>query len=143
MADNVPAAVIREMRRLHEELDEELSRFSLTCRRCGSCCHFGSSGLFLYLSTMEAVVFFEDRHLPAKDASGEICPYLTAEGCSNRRNRSIGCRTYFCQPKFRVRLEKLHEEYLARVKKLSDRFHVPWDYSPLNVWMEKQRLSGR
>lgn len=133
----VPEAAILEMRRLYEDLDAEVARVEVApCRRCGACCHFGSSGLYLYLSTLEAAVMFHgwDR---GKGGDGEICPYLSQDGCSNRQNRSVGCRTYFCGVPGRVSLQGVHEKYLKRAREIAEGYGLDGEYAPLMVWLER------
>ncbi len=137
---DVPAAAIEEMRALYRELDEEVARVDASCKRCGECCHFGSSGLMLYMGPIEGAIFFDGVSL-SDTLDSETCPHLADRNCTNRQARSIGCRTYLCNDADKTALQGLYEEYLSKAKRICERFGINRKYVSLSEWIE--RLGGR
>ena len=72
-----------------------------------------------------------------------LCPFLIDSLCTNRAERSIGCRTHFCDPSLRDRLQALHETYLHLSANLCLRLHLPWQYQSLTRWMDLVSPSNR
>ncbi len=130
---SIPPEALDLMRQLYQRLDRELENFNVSCRRCGRCCDFPTSGLQLYLSPLEAALFFEQ---PTPEiSSSKTCPYFINSSCTNRFGRSIGCRTYFCDNAVRDPLQDLHEKYLALAGQLCERFGIPRRYQSLPRWI--------
>ena len=135
---DVPDAALDELRALYRSLDEEVASLKPTCRRCGLCCDFQRSGLVLYMGPIEAALFFHHtRSLVSPE--NVVCHFFVNGLCTNRLGRSIGCRTWFCDPALRQPLQDLHEKYLAFTHDLGRRFFIPWGYRPLAGWTERLR----
>ena len=133
---DIPAAAIEELREIYRELDEEVARVDSSCKRCGDCCHFGSSGVMLYMGPIESAIFFDGVLLDYADG-GETCPHLVGKKCTNRRVRSIGCRTYFCASADTETLRGLHEKNLSRAKRICERFGIDWNYLSICEWVSR------
>lgn len=133
---DIPAAAIEELLELYRELDEEVARVDSSCKRCGECCHFGSSGVMLYMGPIESAIFFDGASLDHVDG-GEICPHLVGEKCTERQVRSVGCRTYFCTSADTEALRELHEKYLGRAKRICERFGIDWEYLSICEWVSR------
>jgi len=133
---DVSADARAELLTLYRELDDEVAKLTTSCKQCGRCCHFVESGLHLFMGPVEASVFFE-APLPGQLTDEGACPYLVEDVCTNRSGRSIGCRTYFCEPLSVEALSRVHERYLNRTKEMADRLGVSWRYVSLSEWMEE------
>lgn len=132
--NELPIAALNAMRELYRRLDDEVAAVGVTCKGCGRCCRFESSGLRLYLGPVEMALFSEG--LPANAGNvRKACPWLVEDRCSNRANRTIGCRTYFCGDEETDRLQDLHEAYLKESKRICERFDIAWEYAPLEAWV--------
>ena len=132
---DIPAGVMNELLALYRELDDEVAQLGPSCKQCGRCCHFAESGLRLFMGPLEASVFFE-QPLPGGLTDKTTCPYLVEGVCANRSGRSIGCRTYFCDPLVGETLGRIHERYLNRTKDSATRIRMSWRYVSLSEWME-------
>ncbi len=134
---DLPAGSRDELLALYRKLDEEVAQLATSCKLCGRCCHFAESGLRLFMGPIEAAVFFEEP-LPSEVTDETTCPYLVDGGCANRSGRSIGCRTYFCDPLADEVLRRIHERYLTRTKASAGRFGMSWRYVSLGQWIERR-----
>jgi Fe-S-cluster containining protein len=117
---------------LYADLEAEIGRFGPRCDLSGRCCRFAEYGHTLFLSRLEAE-HLETKDRPAvREADRGECPYQVRNLCSAREVRPLGCRVYFCDPAFRNTMEELSEQYIRRLKQLSERHGVEWDYAPLH-----------
>ncbi len=133
---DVPAAALDELRETYRELDEEVARVDASCKRCGGCCHFGSSGVMLYMGPLEGAIFFDGVSLDDVDGP-ETCPHLVGKNCMDRQVRTIGCRTYFCASADTETLRRLHEKYLNKAKGICERFGIDWEYLSICEWLNR------
>jgi len=62
----------------------------------------------------------------------EPCPFLAENGaCGLRGHRPLGCRVFFCDPAFQAEaMPRLHEKFLARLRRLHEVHGLPWRYAP-------------
>jgi hypothetical protein len=134
-----------ELRDLYDQLDAEVGRLGPVCQLSGRCCRFREYGHTLFVSAVE--VEFLLRGAPAPTGpldGGETCPWQDARGhCSAREARPLGCRVYYCDPAYSPAAPELSERFISRLKGLSDRHGLRWDYAPLHRHLREQRDRGR
>jgi len=135
--------LVRELRRLYRELDEETARRGWRCRACGECCHFARHGHELFCSQVEAEYLAAGDEL-ADETGDEVCMFLENSRCTRHERRTLGCRTYFCDAARAQEMSALAEFYLARLKSLHDRWGRPWRYERLSAQLARRKaLSGK
>lgn len=130
---------------LYAALDEAVAERAPVCRLSGRCCRFAEYGHTLFVSAAEAALLVADAPAPARALDdGESCPWQDAAGrCTARNARPLGCRVYFCDPAFEPHAPELSEEYIGHLKRLTEKFDLPWDYVPLHQHLQRARDEGQ
>jgi Fe-S-cluster containining protein len=113
---------------LLEELDLEVADMGARCWLSGDCCDFGAAGHRLYTSDIEARRFVRGVDVSDWDPNSGACPAWKDRRCTAREHRPLACRTYFCDPRFRDRVQELTERYVTRLKWLHEKHRMAWDY---------------
>lgn len=137
-------AAFAALQAVYDELDEELPRYRFTCSASGRCCDFDAYGHRLYLTTLEAEMFF--RNGPADRANDDPrhCPAWGPDRlCNAREHRMLGCRTYYCPPYPAGVPEELHERYFRRIKALHVVHGIPYAYRDVVDWAAERRPASR
>jgi hypothetical protein len=129
---------------LYADLDRAVAELAPICRVSGRCCRFEEYGHTLFLSAAEAAVLIADAPPPARAFDlGATCPWQDGLGrCTAREARPIGCRVYFCDPRFDEQAPILTERFLARLKELAAQRGWAWDYAPLHRHLAPAYESG-
>jgi hypothetical protein len=124
----------RELEELYAELDAAVAERAPVCRISGRCCRFREYGHTLFLSAPELEYLLDRAPAPSRPLDdGETCPWQDAAGrCTAREARPLGCRVYFCDPAFEEAAPMLSEQFLARLKRLVERYGRDWAYAPLH-----------
>ncbi|MFM8930464.1 MAG: hypothetical protein ACKOS8_01130 [Gemmataceae bacterium] len=141
-ANETHAAVIAELRALYAWADAEVATHSPRCEASGKCCRFKEYGHRLYLCQVEARYLLENAPafpVPADEAG---CPFQVEGLCTRRDNRPLGCRVYFCDPSFSGAMEVIMEEGVRRLKEITDRHHLGWDYASLHAFLNDLARAG-
>jgi hypothetical protein len=127
-----------ELRALYAELDAEVAALGPVCQLSGRCCRFKEYGHTLFVSTLEARLLLESAPEPCRPLDlGDTCPWQDARGhCTARDCRPLGCRVYYCDPSYEQFAYGLSETYVGRLKKLTDKHGLPWNYAPLHRHLE-------
>lgn len=120
---------------LYQDLDAEIQAASPRCDASGRCCRFTEYGHTLFLSELEAELLLEPGIPPGKSVDRHTCPYQRNNLCMARDRRPLGCRVYFCDPRFADRQVELSEAYLGRLKRMHDEWGRPWRYRPLHDFL--------
>lgn len=117
----------RALEAIYEELNSEVAALGVTCWVRGVCCDFERADHRLYASSLELAYVLEahDGPLPF---SGRLCPFWKEGQCTERERRPLGCRTYFCDERYRDRLEALYEKYYSRLKATAEKEGFDWSY---------------
>jgi hypothetical protein len=135
----------RDLRELYAELDREIASLGPACALSGRCCRFLEYGHTLFVSTAE-VEFLLD-HAPAPSGpldEGATCPWQDSRGhCTARLARPLGCRIYHCDPAFEEELHRLSERFIDRLKRLSTKHNIAWNYAPLHRQLHDERWRDR
>lgn len=144
-ATRVDISTIRErLQALYQDLDVEINQDGPRCQLSGRCCRFEEYGHTLFLSAPEAAVLLADAPPTVRPLDeGATCPWQDDRGhCQAREARPLGCRVYFCDPEYESRGEDLSENYLLRLKKLTEAEGWPWAYAPLHHYLRAAREVG-
>lgn len=133
------------LRAVYAELDDEIARRGPVCALSGRCCRFAEYGHTLFISAIEAAVLLSEGPTPNSPLDeGASCPWQDGSGrCTARTARPLGCRVYFCDPAYEPHAFDLSERFIARLKELTDRFSLPWDYAPMHQHLHQAVAEGR
>jgi Fe-S-cluster containining protein len=115
---------------LYAELDAELVGLQQECKACGKCCDFSTHENVLYASRLEREVL-SLAGAPGADAHEHVCPYLSEGKCAARAQRTLGCRTHFCDAQAEREGQDLYEKYRKRIAEISREHNIEWDYRPV------------
>ena len=121
---------------IYDDLAAEIARAAPVCELSGRCCRFKEYGHTLFISRPEAELLLE-QGLPENavvDESG--CPFQVNGLCTARERRPLGCRVYYCDPKYSGTGEALSEAFISRLKQLHEETGTPWEYRPLHRFLE-------
>jgi hypothetical protein len=134
-----------ELRALYGQVDEELSRLAPVCELSGRCCRFAEYGHTLFVSTAEVRLLLDGGPKPLRPLDrGATCPWQDSLGrCTARAVRPLGCRVYYCDPTFPAAAAVLSERYIARLKRLTEKHGLPWNYAPLHRHLHEEYSRGR
>jgi Fe-S-cluster containining protein len=134
--------VVAELQALYAWADAEVAAHSPRCEASGKCCRFKEYGHRLYLCQVEARHLLENAPpypMPANEAG---CPFQVDSLCTRRETRPLGCRVYFCDPSFSGAMEAIMEEGIRRLKEITDRHQLGWDYASLHAFLNDPARSG-
>lgn len=124
-----PPALRAELEAVYDAVDRELEATGVVCRARGICCDFDRSPHVLYASSIETA-HVRELHPDPFPGDSNLCPFWVGGLCGLRERRPLGCRTYYCDERFRDTLEAIHEKYHGRIRAIADRHGVPWSYRP-------------
>jgi hypothetical protein len=130
---------------LYAELDAEVQRLGPVCALSGRCCRFAEYGHTLFLSGPEAALLLDEAPPPCRELdSGASCPWQDAAGrCTARASRPLGCRIFYCDPRYQDNAARLSEAFIGRLKRLVDDHDLAWNYAPLHHHLHQARSEGR
>jgi Fe-S-cluster containining protein len=120
---------------VYAEVDAAVAAASPRCDASGRCCRFTEYGHTLFLSQFEADILLETAPAYAKPVTRDACPFQVNTLCTARQERPLGCRIYFCDPKYEGVGERITEDALAKLKALADAHGTGWRYAPLHVFL--------
>jgi hypothetical protein len=123
---------------LYREVDEAVARAGPVCVASGRCCRFKEFGHVLYLSGLEAEVLLAGAPPYERPVAESFCPFQKDNLCTAREPRPLGCRIYFCDPVYQETGNALMEESLRRLKELTTRAGVQWEYAPLHAFLNEE-----
>lgn len=117
---------------LYRDLDAVLAREKPRCEASGRCCRFEASGLTLFATRLEVDLWARGwdpaRHPWRGDSH---CPFFVGGRCENRDGRPLGCRIYFCDPRWTgPRQETRSAEFHARLRRLHEATGAAYAYGP-------------
>jgi Fe-S-cluster containining protein len=122
---------------IYGDLAVDIAAAGPICDLSGRCCRFKEFGHTLFVSRTEAELLLEDG-LPENaviDESG--CPFQIGNLCTARERRPLGCRVFYCDPRYAGQGEALSERYVARLKRLHDETGSAWEYRPLHHFLRE------
>ncbi len=140
-----PAPFRAELQALYAALETEVREAGPTCELSGRCCRFAEYGHTLFLSAAEFAVLRTDAPEAVRPVDdGATCPWQDNRGrCTARTARPLGCRVYYCEPSYQDRGQELCEQYLARLRDLTNRHGLPWNYAPLHHHLHRAVAAGQ
>jgi hypothetical protein len=125
----MPPALRAALESAYRELDGEILALGVGCWERGDCCEFERCDHRLFASSVE-IAYVAQKHAPPLPARGVLCPFWSAGKCTERERRPLGCRTYFCDRRYREQLQALYEKYHRRLQELAVEHGSPWSYQP-------------
>jgi hypothetical protein len=130
-------SVSRQLPVLYEELSRDIAAAAPVCEVSGRCCRFKEYGHTLFLSRPEAELLLSQGLPPDATFDEACCPFQIGGLCTARDRRPLGCRIYFCDPKYASTGPELSERYIDRLKKLHEAAGTTWDYRPLHDFLRE------
>ena len=132
---------------LYDEVEAEIHACAPICEISGRCCRFREYGHDLFVSILERDHWLRSGE-PAVAANdwrpGENCPWQSPTGlCTARKGRPLGCRVYFCDPKFAEAMPEITERAITRLKRITLQAGLPWDYRPAHRHLAETEKSWR
>lgn len=119
-----------ELVKIYQDLEREIGKINPECKMCGMCCDFGKYKHVLYTSSIETDFLEKFVDVPDFNVTDNVCPFLKDNKCSISEYRTLGCRIFYCDYKYKDTPYGLYERYLRRIKELSDKFNIEWEYRP-------------
>ena len=140
-----PALVRAPLRVIYAELDREIAEHQPSCVLSGRCCKFAEYGHTLFVSAPEFALLLADAPPPSRAIDdGLTCPWQDLQGrCTAREARPLGCRVYYCDPKYEPHSGAITERHLAKIRGLCDALALPWAYAPLHNHLQASVGPGR
>lgn len=123
----IPPSLRQELEEIYSEVERAIGSLGVACWGHGDCCNFERCDHRLYASSLEIAYVIDQHPLPFAPGSC-LCPFWKEGRCTERERRPLGCRTYFCDTRYRVALEDLHERCYRRLRDASVRAGFPWSY---------------
>ena len=120
---------------IYEALGVEVAAAGPVCDLSGRCCRFKEYGHRLYISRPEADLLLEQGLPPGASIDEAGCPFQQGNLCTARERRPLGCRVYYCDPKYAGRGEELSERFITQLKQLHAETETPWEYGPLHAFL--------
>lgn len=122
---------------LYEEVGAKVAAASPVCELSGRCCRFKEYGHTLFISRPEAELLLE-QGLPANaEISDAGCPFQISGLCTAREKRPLGCRIYYCDPKYAGIGEEISEQSIRSLKGLHENTDTSWEYRPLHHFLQE------
>jgi hypothetical protein len=133
-----------ELSAVYEQLDSEVARRGPVCQMSGRCCRFQEYGHTLFVSTVEVRYLLGAAPPPQGPLDhGATCPWQDSRGhCTAREARPLGCRVYYCDPSYQEDAHGLSEQFVLRLKDLTTKHGLPWNYAPLHRHLHEERRNG-
>ena len=126
---------------LYDDVASEIANAAPVCDLSGRCCRFREYGHTLFISRTEAELLLE-QGLPANSTVSEDgCPFQIQGLCTAREKRPLGCRIYYCDPKYVGVGERISEEAIGKLKSLHESTATPWEYRPLHHFLREHDQS--
>jgi len=128
-----------DIREIYKKLEAELASINPGCNACGTCCHFDDFDHVLYSSTIETDYIRENVQVPSFDPGKNVCPFLIDNQCTIREHRTLGCRVFFCNPRYKETLEEIYEKYYTMIKDSAIENKVEWRYAPMMTLLKEKQ----
>jgi hypothetical protein len=131
--------VRRKVLEVYAEADAAVAAAGPRCDASGRCCRFTEYGHTLFISHFEAEILLDDAPPFAQPVSRDGCPFQIGGLCTARETRPLGCRIYFCDPAYEVRMSEITEACVAKLKAIADEYGTGWEYGPLHHFLNAAR----
>jgi len=117
----------QELEEIYRRVDARIAQTGVECWLKSKCCDFEKNEHRLYATSAE-IAYTRERHPDPFAADSVLCPFWKDGLCMERDRRPLGCRTYFCDEKYRDALEAIHEEFHQEIQDLAQRHRIPYRY---------------
>ncbi|MBI5366474.1 MAG: hypothetical protein HZA54_05525 [Planctomycetes bacterium] len=134
-------ALLEGMERIYRELAEDVARAGPVCILRGVCCDFATMDYVLYASSLEVLYLGCFIDLARVRDAGKLCPFWLERRCSEHAVRPLGCRVYFCDPRYAAQAPEIYERHHRRIRELADRLELDYEYAPFLDFLA--RAGGR
>lgn len=124
------AALHAELEALYAALDSEVRATAVRCDLRGLCCDFERAGHVLYATDLEVDYARAHGADAVPEAPPKACPYFQGGQCRLRAGRPLGCRVYFCDPRYADAMHALAERYHRAIVALHDTHGIAYRYAP-------------
>ena len=137
----LPDSLSSELEAIYQELDSEVRALGVACWARGDCCDFERCDHRLYASSVEIA------HVSAKRGQdfprgSVLCPFWLDGICTERERRPLGCRTYFCDRRYKVPLEALYEKHYRRIQRAAEAHGYAFRYEPFVAALRSGEAAG-
>lgn len=126
---SLPRGLRDELASLYDQLEARLRGLGVGCWVRGRCCDFKRRDHRLFASSVE-IAYAREALRGDLGQDPELCPFWILRRCTARTHRPLGCRTYFCDPRYRDVLEALYEEFYREIQAMARRHGYSWYYGP-------------
>jgi Fe-S-cluster containining protein len=116
---------------VYEDLDRASGGEKTLCMGGGACCRFDLFDHRLYATLGELALLKRARMVDPSRMARNRCPYQQGPRCLARLNRPLGCRVFFCRENPDIRDNDVYETYHRRIRRLHERYDVPYVYVEL------------
>ena len=128
--ESVETKCYAELAEIYRCLEEELIALNPGCKGCGTCCRFSVFDHVLYASNIEVDYVTSHREVSDFDIQDNVCPFLINNQCAIRDFRTLGCRVFYCNPRYKDTSQDIYEKYYRMIKDLSKKYTITWEYQP-------------
>ncbi len=129
---------------LYRDFDRWIAVEGPVCELSGRCCRFLEYDHTLFLTVLESAYLIANAPNPVRPLDdGATCPWQDHQGrCTARDARPLGCRAYFCDPRYEGKAGPLTERGLARLRTIVETLGTSWSYAPLHHHLHAAQQSG-
>ena len=134
------SVLAEQVEALYARLSAQISALGVGCWVRGECCNFDRAPHTLYASTLELGYLKTKRPTVGNetfDPDSPLCPFWRDGKCTEREGRPLGCRSFFCDARFRTTLESLYETHHRELQSLAEAHEYPWEYLPFVASLRK------
>jgi hypothetical protein len=117
-----------ELEALYARVSDLLAQERPVCQMSGVCCDFPNTDHELWSSGLEVDYARATAGGAVPRVDSGLCPWHVDGVCAHRTGRPLGCRLYFCDPKWADRMPEVYELFHAELKALHDRFGLDYTY---------------
>jgi len=97
------------------------------CEVSGRCCRFDEVDHELWSTALE-IAYAREVSGDVPEAKPGLCPWHVEGLCTLRDGRPLGCRTFFCDPRWKDLGPEVHELFHQRIGRLHEAHGVTYDY---------------
>jgi Fe-S-cluster containining protein len=139
---NAGSELQERIRTIYAAADAAVAAAGPRCDSSGRCCRFKEWGHTLFISQLEADYLLANAPPFAGPVTDAACPFQIDNLCTAREPRPLGCRVYFCDPRYQDTGAEISERFVRELKMLTDEFGLPWRYAPLPVILREHLETG-
>jgi Fe-S-cluster containining protein len=122
-------AAFAELEQVYDALQREVAAAGVACDLRGHCCDFARSGHVLFATDVEVAYARAHGGDPVPDAAAGQCPWFRGGRCHLRAGRPLGCRVYFCDPRYADKMNEIAERHHRRVVEIHRTHGLSYRYS--------------